>query len=438
MVAATREARILHGEQGTPAPRDRAAIHSAVSLPLELEDGSLVGVLNLSTSVHGQHFHEAHVRLLQKLAPRCAVLLQESVRCASQDDAAAEKRLVELLHELEESDADLSGTLQTLCSFTRQEIVADSLQLLLCHRDGRWLVLAQDAPGHSHIETPRPQVADQILAARRWELVADPDAHTSSATPTGSDTDPVEEALESKRRARTLVFAPLIGTAPLGLVVASFASASGAERFLRIGRRPMRDLALIVESCLQQERAQERVMMLSRLAHSLPGLLQARRQDNLPRQILEQARHLVAARRAAFRHVDMANRRYSPPVCLGVSEEEWEAWRHHDARLTEETLQHNESRMTARISESSAAKSQPGVHTSLSVPIRNQDKVLGVLNVYDKEPRAPWSDRLFTAFDRDILESLAVLLATLLPSGAPEEAPPPSRVGSATRRQPEH
>jgi GAF domain-containing protein len=248
----------------------------------------------------------------------------------------------------------------------------------------------------------------------------------------------VEQAKDNERRARTLVFAPLVGTAPLGLVVASFASASGAERFLRIGRRPVRDLALIVQSRLQQERAQERVMMLSRLAHSLPGLLQAWRQDNLPRQILEQACHLVAARRAAFRHVDMANRRYSPPVCLGVSEEEWEAWRQHDAHLTEETLQHNESRLTARISDSSETKDQPGVHTSLSVPIRNQDTVLGVLNVYDKEPHAPWSDRVFTAFDRDILESLAVLLATLLPSGAPEEEPRPPRVGSAPRRQPEH
>jgi len=425
LVAATRQARILHGDHVSHPERDRDAIHSAVSLPLELEDGTLVGVLNLSTSVHGQRFEEAHVRLLQALAPRCAVLLHDAVQCSSQRDAEYEERLVSLLETLEEHQGDLRAGLLKLVHLARQEAEATSFQVWLCRNEGDWVPMAQVSQDDTHMPLlPSDEAADQVLLDRRWVLLPQSGRRLGELRDPGKD--PVEHAFNrqiQEGREETAVLAPLVGTASLGLVVAEFASAAQAESFVRVGRTMVRDLALILESRLQQEEAQERVATLSRLAHALPRLLQAVRDNGLPREILEQARNLVRAQQVSFRRVDMLQRRYSPPLCLGVPEDEWDTWRKRDAHVTEDTLRRNESVLTTTLDNASGNEDGASrVHSWLSLAIRRDAELLAVLNVYEKEPRAPWSDASFTAFDHDILESLAVLLSAVLQTETPNHA----------------
>jgi GAF domain-containing protein len=417
LVATTREPQILHGEQQPQTSRDRDRIQSAVSLPLELADATLIGVLNLSTSVHGQHFEPTHVRLLQHLAPRCARLLQQAQERLSRRDADAAEELVGLLDELNHAQRGLRSNLQELCRRMRQQLPATALQMLLCRADGAWLPLAQVAlTAERTLVPPADDVADRILLDRRWELVSRRQAapHDDNAMEAN-----LEMALENDAgidSGETVVLVPLVGAQPWGLLVAEFATAAEAERFLHIAQSFIRDLGLLVEAQLQQQHVLERIAQLAQLAHALPQLIAALQDDRLPLELLEQTRRLVSAQRVAFRRVDMAHRRYSPPLTLGVPESDFEEWRAHDAHLTEETLKRPQTHCTTRLAEAvgAAPKQARQVHATVSLPIGKDSELFGVLNIYDKIPQEPWQDPTFDAFDIDMLESLAILLAELL------------------------
>ncbi len=147
----------------------------------------------------------------------------------------------------------------------------------------------------------------------------------------------------------------------------------------------------------------------------MPALLEAHQEQRLEQEVLEQATRLTSAKRAAYRWVDMKLRRYSPPTTVGIPPEELEDWRKQDARITETTLLQQETVLTVTIPEEGDLLDEVTVvHSLISVPIKKETQLLGVLNLYNKVPQAPWDERAFGEFDRELLEGLALLLASIL------------------------
>ena len=436
LVAATRTPQILHGEHRPHADRDRDAIHSAISLPLELQDGTLTGVLNLSTSVHGQHFQDAHVHLLQQLAPRCALLLQQSQDRLAHQDRELGNRLVALLDLLDNDDRVLRANLLDLCRHIRAELRASTSQLLFCRSDGRWLPLAEGtATEGCQVLPPADELADKILLDGRWRLFTRLRAlgENEDALDTRVETALDKDAAAEDRE--TVVLVPLSGVHPWGLLVATFSTAADAERLLQVGQPFARDLGHILEARMQRQHVLDRINKLSLLAHSLPQLLAALQEDRLPRELLEQTRNMVSAQQVAFRHVDMLHRRYSPPMSIGVQDADFEAWRKRDAHLTEKTLRLHGTHVMTTMAEvpGEGTETTPSIHSMVSLPIEKYGQLIGVLNVYNKVPQESWQDQTFDEFDVDMLESMAVILAELLPQvesngysdrGASAENPP--------------
>jgi diguanylate cyclase (GGDEF)-like protein len=338
-------------------------------------------------------------------------------------------RILETLRELEQRGADFSTALQMLGQKLCAVFEADSVVLHLSTTDGDWMELAaaDRCSGGARISSSRTAAA-RAFAERQWlHLVDTPTVEGEShATDTDEITAMVERALEpvpDSAPACSSVYAPLVGTLPIGVLAASFRRLSAAERFRQHGEPTLRQVALYVETRVREQRLEARLSAAARLAHAAPRLLDARERDQLDAMLVREAALLVSAERASLRHVDEEKRTYSRPCMHGVPDAGAEDWRKLDARVTESTLQRREARVTTTLREEGARLEDPAAYRSFaSLPVVHEDRLLAVLNVYDKLPDPALGARAFSEFDRELLGSLAATAARLLaaPATTPE------------------
>jgi GAF domain-containing protein/GGDEF domain-containing protein len=390
LTAAMQTTQVLHGEREGRIPTQRGRVSSALSVPLVTDDDVLIGVLNVSSTVEGRRFDEEDAERLRQLGPSAAHLLRRARNFESRLHRRNDVRILETLRELEQRGADFSTALQMLGQKLCAVFEADSVVLHLSTTDGDWMELAaaDRCSGGARISSSR------TAAARAF------------AAPACSS-----------------VYAPLVGTLPIGVLAASFRRLSAAERFRQHGEPTLRQVALYVETRVREQRLEARLSAAARLAHAAPRLLDARERDQLDAMLVREAALLVSAERASLRHVDEEKRTYSRPCMHGVPDAGAEDWRKLDARVTESTLQRREARVTTTLREEGARLEDPAAYRSFaSLPVVHEDRLLAVLNVYDKLPDPALGARAFSEFDRELLGSLAATAARLLaaPATTPE------------------
>ncbi|UCE03231.1 MAG: GAF domain-containing protein [Candidatus Latescibacterota bacterium] len=437
LTAAMQTTQVLHGERAGRIPTQRGRVSSALSVPLVADDDVVIGVLNVSSTVEGRRFDEEDAERLRQLGPSAAHLLRRAHAFESRLHRRNDVRILETLRELEQRGADFSTSLQMLSQKLCTVFDAESVVLHLSTSDGDWMELATaERSGGGGRMTSSRTAAARAFAQRQWlHLVDAPTVQAETdATETDEITAMVERALEpvpDSAATYSSVYAPLVGTSPVGVLAASFRRLSAAERFRQHGEPTLRQVALYVETRVREQRLEARLSAAARLAHAAPRLLDARARDQLDAMLVREAALLVSAERASLRHVDEERRTYSRPCMHGVPEAGAEEWRKLDARVTEATLQRREARITTTLHEEGARLEDPVAYRSFaSLPVVHEDRLLAVLNVYDKLPDPALGAHAFSEFDRELLASLAATAARLLaaPTAAPEI---PSGVGRA-------
>jgi GAF domain-containing protein len=432
-VAASRTPALLHGTKPGRLARERATVQASISVPLE-DAGALVGVLNVSVSARGRQFGPQHLSAMEQLGPRFAHLLADAGRTEGQAPELDLPRWTRLV-----PAADLRTRMWTLAEHVRAAFVARRAAFFFTTEAGDWLPIADAAASG---EPPTPGRIDQDLLSRAlleetWLLARDPNA----AVP---ETDPVvlavDRAFASDRPDTTCVYAPLVGLEPLGALVLEYTSLDEADRCMRHGADALQQLSLYCDAQTRAYRGARRKRKLADLARTHPRLASQFGSGEFDAAVAAEAARLVDAHSAIVRRVDESTRMFSRPAAHGLPVPLPDRWRELDARVTEHTLEERRAVLTAGTTVGPPGEDRWARCSRISVPVTQDEHLVAIVNVYDKE----WSDALdpgaFTALDRELLESFAVLVAPLLGApamiGAPHEAaaggaraappPPPS------------
>jgi GAF domain-containing protein len=432
LTAGMSTSQMLHGEQHSLSHGQRGALSSAMSVPLRTAQGTVIGVLNVSTTVRGKRFEASDLAQLEALGPHAARLLSR----AHQFEFAAQRRdsqLFDTLRKLEEGGAELGASLRTLCNELRGRVDADSIVLYLTTEDGNWLQIAFDVGKSAQSAPARRSAAARACVERKWlHLVEYPSGEVFSREDVPREPEDLIDAAVERALAAipddapsvSCVYAPLLGTTPVGVLAATFSSLRRADAFVRHGDATLRNIALYLETRLRERRTRRQLELSAHLSHALPNLLEARARGELEAVVVREAAQLASARRAILRHVDEQRRTYSRPVVHGVPEAVLDIWRKLDAQVTERTLERRSVEATTSLREENDDLNETADHRSLiSVPVLQGGQLVAVLNVYDKVSQDPLEGRSFSEFDCGLLEDLARSAAPLFVSAAPEPAP---------------
>ncbi len=422
LAAVMRSAQLLHGDQPGRVPTQRGAVSSAVCVPLVTSSGGLVGVLNVSSTVPGRRFGSQDLEDLRQAAPRMAALLERARRFTT-TSTSPQVHFIATLAELGAKTPDPATAFVALTREICRLFDAESASIHVATDEGEWLQLASASEAGITAPPASRALASRAFLERQWVHVAEQE---SSVVAPGTDliAAAVERALSpvDTNPLRSSVYVPLVGTLPVGVLRVVFARLATAEAFAVHGPPVVCQLALYVEARVRQRQLEARLGRSARLTRALPQLQEAAAQGTLDTFLVREAALLVGAERAMLRHVDEVRRTYSRPIAHGIPDTSAEAWRTVDARVTETTLQNR--RVDLRTTQSVASErldQAPRTRSFVSVPIQQQDRIVAVLNVYDKLPHDPLEGAAFSPFDRELLESLGNVAAALwLRPAAPE------------------
>ena len=420
MVAASRMPSVLNGPRAGRIARERGDITASLSVPLEHE-GALLGVLNVSTTVRSAQFGPRQLDTIERLAPRIAALLHQATH------GAAPAFRSEVPRWTRQVPGDLRARLQALCVHVQALLAADRASIFFTSEAGEWVGMA--TASDASVPPPQGRVRRDLLTR---SLLEEEWLHARDTTENPRDDQDAERAIDRALGPVTsILYAPLVGLEPVGVLVLEFAALGTAERCVVHGAELVQQVALYCDAERRSLQAARRVRALARLARACPRLVGCRDEPRFDAVVAAEAAQLVGARGAIVRRVDESRHTYSRPVCYGLPDPLPEPWRALDARMTERTLQARQSSLTTAAQDSDAVDPTPVAHASrISVPLVDGGRLMAVINVYDKE----WDDVLdpgaFTECDREILEAIGTVATPFLPTGAtPVSDPRPARVG---------
>jgi putative methionine-R-sulfoxide reductase with GAF domain len=429
VTAETGRTQIVQGRHPASTARERGALESALSVPLRGVDGSVIGVVNVSTTIPGRSFGKADAACLEGMAPRLALLLQHALDA---DTAAAPRARESLLRGVRASEARgeaLQHVISHVCDRIRQDAEAENVALYLATEDGEWRLLCSLDRSGVHRHLAQRDAAVRAFLENRWVQLVETTLPTVEPI---LPQDPIDAAVDVAIQAdpdlalRSCVYAPLVGTRPAGVLAVEFRQLAGAERFLRRARGSLESLALFLEARVGEHRARTRIEALAQLVRHLPALFGSPAPAAFDATVLSLAADLVGAHQVVFRRVDERRRTFSAPAVRGVPDNELADWRRFDTRVTETTLQRRAAHLTTALGEEHAHIDEPArVSSLLSVPVWHDESIVAVLTAYNKVPRHFLDDLAFNTADGALLEDLAVLVAAaLVPSSRPALGPP--------------
>lgn len=383
-VAETGEPSILHGPRPGHASSERGTISASISLPLE-DIAGLLGVLNVSSTQKGKRFGDPHLRALQELAPRITGLLRQA------DHAPEMQTLGSLAAGIPIGDP--RKAFPVLLDRLREALSAERLHLHLTTEEGDWVEACDSgsaSPAKPRVETT---TLSEVLLESRWKHL-------------GLDSEDPDRGRTSR------LLAPLCGVRPLGVLQLEFDSLPSARDCERRFSGLVQQLAFEIEARLRELRDADRVAQWQRLAHMVPKLLQPEERPDLEAWLVAEAVHLVRGRSAFLRRVDEAQHSYTRPTVYGIADAALEAWRRLDARVSERTLHLRRSDVTTVVH----SESNPSLpkRSLITVPAFHVERIVAVLNVYDKVSSGFLDPAVFTPADREALEVLALVAAPFL------------------------
>jgi len=399
--------------------RDRSDIRSAISVPLVYEE-HLLGVLNVSAGERAPELTHAGLHKLERLAPRIARVLNESLKLQEARMRHQEMSLRRSVGELGEHAMSPRAKFSVVSNYLSELVGADTVEVYIGTHEGDWLVLGGS---NRRLATTSELVRGDRGALSRAYL----DGRTVILTESSSPTD--RTALLT-----SFVFAPLKLNVNMGVLMLEFGERHRLDEFLAIKDSIVLELSRFIASEKREHRLKREATALGVISDGAPLLLTCRTMEDLCDYVARLVADALDCERVSVRMrapgtEETTVARYE----AGARSDAWPEEDHERYRKLEK--KQTAYRLAFLDVPRDAETTTPSYHSLVGVPVMVGGAFAGGVIAYDRRPATAFEDATFTDLDRELLEhavALAVPVAEsiarsgALPEGQPAAAGEPS------------
>jgi len=348
--------------------RERLDVESALCVPL-VAAGRVLGVLNLHHSTQPDAFSDADLQFLEQLAHLDAQIISRAQEHESLRNQAARYELVRKIQGLMAGATPFPEQLRGLCRFVAESVGHGIATIFLCNAESSELRLAATSLegggfGGEYRVVKGQGVDGQVAQSRRPAFLRESDGSLA------------------------YVGLPLIAGERL-VGVLSVQAGSDPPRG-RAAEETLLEMAAAVAEGIARADREARMVTRATRANAINEtgirMLSTHDLDDVLNIATSSAAMILDADHALFRLQDEQTRRYAIRSYFGSADGPLqEALFRLDKTVSVETIRRRSPRNIRDIaSVESLAADARDVRSLLSAPIKNNGRVIGVLNVYDK------------------------------------------------------
>jgi GAF domain-containing protein len=400
-VAKERKGKLIRqapGQSLWAAERDRANLHSAISVPLVFEQ-RLLGVLNVSSAGSGAELTREALGALERLSVRVSRVLEESRKLEETRVRHREMTLRRSMGELAERAISPAAKFTVISNYLAELVAATAVEVFVASDEGDWLLLS----GSSRRLSSQPElVRGDRGALSRAYLERRPVVLSESPDP-GDHTAPVS----------SFVFVPLVLATTLGVLMLEFAERRRLDEFLAIKDAVALELCRFIASEKRDRRLTRELEALGKVSDGAPLLLTCRTLDELADYLGRLVADALDCDRVSVRILDASGAgklsRYD------ASAHRSSGWPDEDEERFLKLRRSGESYSLAFLNPAPEPHDEgPKHHSLLAVPIRIDDHFAGGIIAYDRRASSALEAATFNDVDRTVLEHLEAIAAPVI------------------------
>jgi len=413
-VAESRKAQLLENIVDTPLYKDgreRHAIKSAISAPLEYEE-KLLGVVNISTNEGEKSLTKEDVTTIEMLAGKITPILEQHLRIDSHEIRELEFQIRGYLETLFHKDIGFHDKFTYLSSFIAEKLGADTVTVYTATDEGDWLILGgsdQQLTVGSHatrIHCIKGSLARAYLSGE--EVIMTEVSHDI-----GLKFKPQEGGITS-------VYIPLVHTDPLGVIHFEFSCREHLERFLRMKDTLRFQVGFFTYSQLRELRQSRRMESLENLSSITPVLVTMKDTKSKITHLPVLLSSLIKASMGSMHHSTPEGWEESY-YRFPAEEPDRSLYREYDQEMLERVIAKWEPiALSFMPAEVDISEELPIHHSLIAYPLFSSDDTKGVYIGYNKMPASPLDSSVFGRYEMSLLGKVGEILVPLLASG--EEA----------------
>jgi GAF domain-containing protein len=383
--------------------RDRTRISSAISMPL-IQEGQLLGVLNVSTDRPGRLHDEGDLERLKTLSRRLARVLSQSLKLDALKMRHRESRFRNTMAELAVKQVSTREKLAILSSYLADIVGAELAEIYINTLEGDWFVLG----GSSRVLTPTEErVRVQKGALGRALLERRTIVLTESV---GSDDDPMQTV-----SSMVYTFLPLDEAG--GVLAMEFNARYRLDEFLFIREAIVQEVTRFVTAEMRERRLRREVRAFARVSDAAAPLLSCRSLDELTRLLSRLVADILECDRVSVRLKGAdGDPRYWEGTIVPPGDPD-EPWKTEDEERFEKLSKIRKPFTLAFLQFDDEIRDEAGSSRSvMAVPVQEGSEFLGGVIAYDKRPQDPMEDALFSEVDRRVVEHIGRLVQPVIES----------------------
>jgi len=393
-----------------PADRERVDITSAVSVPL-LWEGTLLGVLNVSSGPDDSTLDESDLKRLKQLSRRISRVLSESLKFQEVRMRHREMSLRGSVGELSEKTITYREKFSILSSLVADLTGAVIAEIFVSNHEGDWFVLGGSNrsahPGATGIFFDKGALSRCLLEQRIILLTE------------GTQAPDDLETLNS-----SIVFVPLSLKTSLGVLVLEFTARYKLDEFLIVKDSITLEISHFLGFALRERRLKRELEAMGKVSDFAPAIFSCKTCGDLSDLLSRLVADILECERVSVRISpggaprDMATSCHEPPGNRS------ETWKKEDAERFQRLQEQRSIFSLAFLNFSpTTVEPPPSYHSILAVPLKSGDSFYGGIIAYDKRPLEPLDDATFTDLDRTVLKSLSSLIIPVIGTLSEAKAP---------------
>lgn len=393
-----------------PSERERMDITSAISVPL-LWEGTLLGVLNVSTGKNYPVMDESDLRRLKQLSRRISRVLNESLKFQEVQLRHREMSLRGSVGELHEKSISYREKFSILSSLVADLTGAVTAEIFVSNHEGDWFVLGGSNrsahPGATRIFFDKGALSRSFIEQRVISLTE------------GTQAPDDVQALSS-----SIIFVPLSLKASLGVLVLEFTARHKLDEFLFVKESISLEISHFLGFALRERRLRRELEAMGKVSDFAPAVFACKTSSELSDLLARLVADILECERVSVRISvsgglrEMVTAHYEPPGKRS------EIWKKEDTERFQRLQEQRSSFSLAFLNFApTTVEPPPSYHSILAVPIKSGDSFHGGIIAYDKRPQEPLDDATFTDLDRTVLQSLLSLVLPVVGTLSDAEMP---------------
>ncbi len=381
--------------------RERMDIASAISIPL-LWRGTLLGVLNVSSSKSDPSLEESDFETLKRLSGRISKVLNESLKFQETQMRHREMSLRFSVGELSEKTISTREKFSLLSTLLAELIGAATVEIFVSNHEGDWFVLGgsnrSTPPGTGRVLFDRGALSRCLLERRAIIL-----------------TESVSDPGELKAFMSSIAFIPLAPKSPLGVLVLEFSERYKLDEFMLVKDSISLEVSRFIASVLRERRLTRELEAMGRVSDFAPAILSCNTLGELCEMTSRIVADILECERVSVR-IAAPGAGQSPAKAFHEPlTEHSDVWQKEDEERYGHLQERREPFSLAFLNFApTSVEPPPSYHSVLAIPIMSGESFHGGIIAYDKNPREPIDDATFTDLDRMVLKSLVSIIVPVL------------------------